>query len=95
MGYKLKQWIIKDVRTGEVEKVRAKSRQSLGKRLGQMDYVVIVGTVKSLTKGRRAREELEECFSRQGAREYLERLGKQRAREEVEEYPSKQTIFLE
>jgi len=35
MGYKLKQWLITDVRTGRVEKVRAKSRRTLEKRLGK------------------------------------------------------------
>ena len=60
MGYKLKQWIIEDSMTGEVWKVRAKSRQSLEKRLGkERGYVTVMGTVKSLTKSRRARENLE------------------------------------
>jgi len=60
MGYKLKQWIIEDARTGEVWKVRGKSRQSVVKRLGKTrEYATVLGTVKSLTKSRRSREELE------------------------------------
>ena len=66
MGYKLKQWVIKDPRTGQFWKVRAKSRRSLEKRLGKgMEYVTIMGTVKSLTKSRRAREELAERLGKQ------------------------------
>ena len=67
MGYKLKQWIIEDSRTGQVDKVRAKSRRTLEKRLGEqaMEYISIVGAVKSLTKSRRAREELEERLGKQ------------------------------
>ena len=59
MGYKytLRQWIIEDSITGRVEKVRAKSRRSLEKRLSER--MTIMGTVKSLTKSRRSREELE------------------------------------
>ena len=60
MGYKLKQWVIEDSRTGRVWKVRGKSRQSVEKRLGkEREYVTVLGTVKSLTRSRRAREELE------------------------------------
>ena len=44
MGYKLKQWLIADIRTGRVEKVRAKSHRTLEKRLGkQVEGTVIEG----------------------------------------------------
>ena len=67
MGYKLKQWIIEYSRTGQVDKVRAKGRRTLEKRLGEqaMEYISIVGVVKSLAKSRRAREELEERLGKQ------------------------------
>ena len=63
MGYKLKQWVVEDSRDGSVWKEKAKSRQRLEKRLGEeLEYVTILGTVKSLTRSRQAREELKERF---------------------------------
>jgi len=68
MGYKLKQWIIKDSRTGQFDKVRAKSRRSLVKRLGkQEEYITVMGTVKSLSKSRRSWKELEERLDKPDA----------------------------
>jgi len=65
MSYESKQWIIWDSRTGQIKKVRAKSRRSLEKRLGwQTYYITIMGTVKSLTRSRRAREELEDVYDK-------------------------------
>ena len=65
MGYKLKQWVLSDSRTDEAWTERGKSRQSVEKRLGkQRYYITVEGTVKSLTKSRRAREKLEKRLER-------------------------------
>lgn len=45
MGYKLKRWLIRDIRTGRVNEVRAKSRRSLNKRLGKRVNEVLVKRV--------------------------------------------------
>lgn len=46
MGYKLKRWLITDIRTGRRVELRAKSRRSLDKRLGKRVSEVLVERVK-------------------------------------------------
>jgi len=46
MAYKLKRWLLIDIRTGWISIVRARSRRSLEKRLGKRANEVIIQEVK-------------------------------------------------